>query len=165
MFTTLRIAGLFMIALPLIFGRSHKEDLAKDRAKFEQETDPVHKAKLMVHLGRAEFEEIEKQAANNNLDEALKGAREYEAQADLVAKALDARGVSAEKHASGFKELQISVREALRRLNDLMVGFSSDEQKPFQPIRDNLDSLNRHLINELFPRQPTGRLEPEKKKS
>jgi hypothetical protein len=163
-FAVLRIVGLWMVVVPAIFGHSHKEDLAKDRAKFEQETDPVHKAKLMVHLGRAEFEEIEKQAANNNLDEALKGAREYETQADSVAKALDARGVNPEKHASGFKELQISVREALRRLSYLMVGFSGDEQKPFLAIRDNLDTLNRHLINELFPRQPDARLDSGKKK-
>lgn len=165
MFASLRIAGLWMIALPLIFGHSHKEDLAKDRVKFEHETDPVRKAKLMVHLGRAEFEEIEKQAGDNNLDEALKGAREYEEQAGSVAKALDATGANAEKHSSGFKELQISVREALRRLNYLMVGFPGDEQKPFHPIRDNLDALNRHLIDELFPRQPAGGLDSEKKKS
>jgi hypothetical protein len=159
----LRIFGLCLVLVPAIFGH-HKEDLAKDLAKFQQETDPVHKGKLMVHLGRAEFDEIEQQAAGNNLGAALKQAQQYEAQADSVAKALDATGVNAEKHASGFKELQISVREALRRLNYVIVGLTADDQKPFGAIRDNLDALNRHLINELFPRQPAPGLDSDKKK-
>lgn len=163
MFASLRIIGLCLVVVPAIFGH-HKEDLAKDLAKFEHETDPVHKARLMVHLGRAEFDEVEQQVAGNNLDEALKQAQAYETQADSVAKALDATGVNAEKHASGFKELQISVREALRRLNYVIVGLGGDDRKPFQAIRDNLDLLNRHLINELFPRQPAPGLDSDKKK-
>jgi hypothetical protein len=149
----LRILGLWMMVVPGILGHTHHDDPAKLRAKLAQETKPVDRGKLMVRLGRAEFEEIEKQAANNNLAEALDGLRQYQQQADSVGKALDAMGVDAEKHSGGFLQLQISVREALGRLNNILVGLTSDEQKPFLEVLQDLNSLNRHLLDELFPSQ------------
>lgn len=164
MSASLRILALWVLAFPLGFGHVHKDDLAKDRASFERETNPVHKAKLMVRLGREEMDAVEKAAADDDLSKALVGAQEYQAQADAVAKALDATGVNPEKHSAGFKELQISVRDELRRLNSVIVGLSGDDQKPFLSIHNDLDALNRHLINELFPGPSGTGLDSGKKK-
>lgn len=154
MYASLRILGLCLLALPAILGHTHHEDLAKDQAQFDQEKDPVHKGKILVKLGRAEFDQIETDAANNNLDKAVARLRQYQAQVNSVSKALDATGRNAEKHSAGFLQLQISVRDALLRLNNLLVGLTSDEQKPFVEVRDDLEALNRHLMLELFPSQP-----------
>lgn len=154
MYATLRLLGLWLIIVPAIFGHTHHEDLAKDQAQFDREKDPVHRAKILVKLGRAEFDQIESDASNNNLDKAVAGLRQYQGQVNSVSKALDATGRKADKHAAGFLQLQISVRDALLRLNNLLVGLTSDEQKPFLDARDDLDSLNRHLMLELFPSQP-----------
>jgi hypothetical protein len=153
-YASLRMLGLWLMVVPAIFGHTHHENLAKDQAKFARETDPVHKAKLMVNLGRAEFEEIETEVAGNNLDKAADGVKQYQSQVDSVSKALDATGRSAAKHAAGFLQLQISVREAVRRLNNILVGLIGDQQKPFLAARDDLETLNRHLMLELFPSQP-----------
>lgn len=142
------------MVVPAIFGHSHHEDLAKDQAKFERETDPVHKAKLMVKLGRAEFDEIEAQIADNDLAKAALSLKQYQTQVDSVSKALDATKRNAAKHAAGFLQLQVSVRESLRRLNSILVGLVSDQQKPFLDTRDDLEEVNRHLMLELFPSQP-----------
>lgn len=131
-----------------------QDRIAQLRGRFDKESDPVRKAKLMVPLGTAEFDRIEKQIADNDLNGALAGSREYEGQASACEKALDARGVSPEKHPSGYKELQLSVRESLRRLDNVMVNLARDDQKPFQEIRKSLDDLDRDLIKELFPKQP-----------
>lgn len=148
---SLRILALWMTVVPGIFGHAHHDDLAKLRAKFAQATKPVDKGKLMVRLGRAEFDQIEKQVSDNNLSAAAGSLREYQEQADSVGKALDGLGVDAEKHSAGFLQLQISVREALGRLNNIVVGLTADEQKPFVDAREDLDALNRHLLGELFP--------------
>lgn len=149
----LRIFGLCLALMPGIFGHQHKDDLAKYQAKFAQENKPVDKGKLMVRLGRAEFDEIEKEVSANDLNKAIEELREYQKQADSVSKALDASGRKAVKNAAGFLQLQISVREALERLNNILVGLTSDQQKPFEAVREDLDQLNRHLISELFPSQ------------
>lgn len=154
MHSSLRIFALWLMVVPAILGHSHHDDLAKDQARFARETDPVHKAKLMVKLERGEFDEIEAQVAGNNLTQATDGLKQYQSQVDSVSKALDATKRNAAKHAAGFLQLQVSVREALRRLNNILVGLTSDEQKPFRDVRDDLEDVNRHLMLELFPSQP-----------
>lgn len=143
-----------LYAVPNASPFQQQDELAKDRARFDKESDPVRKAKLMVHLGTDEFNQIEKQLAADDSTAALNGLREYQTQANSCEKALDARGVDAERHPAGYKELQISVREAIRRLDNMMVNLTGDEQPPFREIRKNLDDLDRDLIKELFPKKP-----------
>ncbi len=131
-----------------------QDRLAVYRARFDKETDPVRKSKVLVHLGSAEFDEIEKRLNGGDLNGGLSDLRDYQSQANGCEKALDARGIDPEKHPAGYKELQVSVREALRRLDNFMVNMSGDEQKPFREIRKNLDDLDQDLIKELFPKKP-----------
>jgi len=138
---------------------------AEFRARFARETDPIHRAKLMPQLGEAELQEIQRQIAGGELSEALEGFKEYRDQVRQCQKDLDAIGVDAEKHPNGFKQLQISLRESLRRLDEALISLASDEQQPFLDVRKDLDRINRHLIRELFPRQPGAEQEPQKPKS
>lgn len=150
----LRLAGS-LLALALAFAPLSLQDRAADyRAKFERETNVVHKAKQMRKLGRAEFENIEKEMSAGNSNAALAGLRQYLAQARLCEAGLDARGVNAENHPSGFKELQFSLRDSLLRLDNILASLPGSEQGPFLSVRKDLDAINRHVIRELFPRQP-----------
>jgi hypothetical protein len=124
------------------------------RARFDRETDPMHRAKMMPQLSDAEFQQIGKDVAAGHLPEALAVAEEYRDEVRACENGLDAKEVDAEKHPSGFKQLQISLRESLRRLDEILVNFTGDEQKPFIEVRKDLEQLDRHLIRELFPNQP-----------
>ena len=124
------------------------------RARFGRETDAMRRAKMMPQLGEAEFQQIEKDIAAGHLAEALAVAEEYRDEVRSCENGLDAKEVDAEKHPSGFKQLQISLRESLRRLDEMLVNFTGDEQKPFIEVRKDLEQLDRHLIRELFPNQP-----------
>ena len=128
------------------------------RSRFEHETNPVQKAKLMPELGHAEFQQIRKEVEAYQLSEALELLRQYDAQVALCAKGLAGTNVDPERHPSGFKQLQISVQESLMRIDALLPPMTSDEQAPFLEIRKNLDAVNRHLIDQLFP----GRTPPPK---
>ncbi len=169
MFGLLRVAGI-ALAISAAPGTMQTQDrTAEFRAKFAHQTDPIQKAKLLPQLGDAEFQEIQKETGAGNLSVALDILREYHDEAQACEKALDGTGRDPEKHPNGYKQLQISVRESLRRLDDLLVGLSAEEQKPFLDIRNNLDEMNRQLIHELFPRrpenQPTPAPEPAKPQS
>jgi hypothetical protein len=122
--------------------------------RFEHETDPVHRAKLMPRLGDEQFHEIAREISDGNLPEALTILKKYRDEAALCTKELDAKVTDPEKHPGGFKELEISVRQSLRRLDELLVGMTGEDQKPFLEVREELDRMNRHLVRELFPRQP-----------
>jgi hypothetical protein len=77
---------------------------------------------------------------------------------------LENTGIDAEKSPSGFKEFQISVRSSIDRLNDVLAGMTADEQAPFAHARNELEKIDRALIERLFPRQPKAESEHGKVK-
>jgi hypothetical protein len=68
--------------------------------------------------------------------------------------------VRAEKHPAGFKQLQFSLRDSLRRLDMVIVNMTSDEQAPFLSIRSDLGEINVRLIQHLFPHEPPAKPAP-----
>jgi hypothetical protein len=124
------------------------------RAKFDHEADPVHRAKLLLPLGESEFKDAESALANDKAAEALDILKKYLDEAQSCEKALEGKFPDAEKHSNGYKQLQISLRGSLRRLDAMIVGLNEDDRKPFVEIRGQLDEIDRHLIQMLFPKQP-----------
>jgi hypothetical protein len=135
------------------------------RARFQSETNPVHKAKIIPRLADAEFSDMENQVAAGNLDDAAAIAQKLRGEAHTAQQALDGTKRDAEKHPDGYRQLQISVRESVRRLNDILTGLAGDDQKPFQEVRDDLEKLDRQLIHQLFPKGPDNAPAPEKSKT
>ncbi len=148
---TLTLAGFMACGAGSLAAQSSLEQY---QTQFNHEKDPVHRAKLMTKLGRAEFEVIRRDLAAGNYDDAVKTVQALESESAEVEDALEATGIDAEKNPSGFKEFQISVRSSIDRLNDLMAGMTADEQPPFGHARKKLDVIDRALIQRLFPRQP-----------
>ena len=147
--------GLAIVVAPLAAQEYHTTE--QWRAKYVRETDPVHKAKLLLPLGDSEFKDAESALANEKLSEALDILKQYLDEAQSCEKELDAKFPDAEKHANGYKQLQISLRGSLRRLDAMIVGLTEDDRKPFVEIRGQLDEIDRHLIQQLFPKQPVKR--------
>jgi hypothetical protein len=164
LFGVLRIGGGTAVALALVAGPSLQQDrLAQVQSRFEHETDPVHKAKILPDLGDAEFQEVQKQVAAGNLSDALAALEKYRDAAESCKKELDAKGIDAEKHPAGYKQMEISLRSSLRRIDDLVAGLTMDEQKPFLGVRKEIQQLDRHLMLQLFPRQPVTDAAAEKR--
>jgi hypothetical protein len=146
-----------LVCLPVLFGNvnaAQKNEIAVFQARFERETDPVHRAKLMQRLGFDEFEEIRRDVSQGNLPEAARIVDQYRDQARSCVEGLDAKKVNAAKHSSGFKQLQISVQEALRRLDEILAGLTADQQPEFAAAHSELQKMDDHLVQELFPSSP-----------
>jgi hypothetical protein len=124
------------------------------RSRFAAESDSVRKAKIMPQLGDAEFQQIQKDIADGRADDALALLRQYLAEAQACEKGLDSSGTDAEKHPSGFKQLQISLQESLRRLNAEVPQLTSDEQTPFRDVHRDISDMDARLIHKLFPHEP-----------
>ncbi len=143
------------LAVSLLSGPALAQDrTAQLRSRFERQAGAIEKAKIMPRLGEAEFRDARKEIAAGDLPEAAAILAQYRDEAKLCAQGLDAAGKDAEKHPAGFKQLQISVRQSRRRINEILAGLPADDQTPFLAGRKDLDELNRRLIRELFPRQP-----------
>ena len=149
-----RFSGLALSAALLSGSFSAQDHTADLRARFAAETDPVHKAKLLTKLSDSEFREIQDLLGAGKLTEASPIADQLADEAESAVKALDARGRDAEKHPEGYKQLEISVRGSLRRINNIVIELSGDDQKPFLAVRNRLDEIEKQLIRELFPHRP-----------
>jgi hypothetical protein len=66
--------------------------------------------------------------------------------------ALIGTGVDAEKKPAGFKELQISLRETIRRVDELIFTLNVDKRPFFREVRNDLLTNQNQLIDKLFPR-------------
>jgi hypothetical protein len=136
--------------------------IADLRARLAQEPNAVNKAKLMPQLGDAEFAEIDADVTKGKLPEALEILQHYSDEVDSCDKALTAAGADAQKHPAGFKQLQFSLRDSLRRLDAIIVNMTSDEQAPFLAIRGDLGEANVRLIQALFPHEKPAKQESSK---
>jgi hypothetical protein len=136
------------------------------RTKFTHENDPVHKARILMQLGDAEFRDIQKEVGSDNAQGALAILQQYRDEAQACQKDLEATGRDPEKHPNGFKELQISLRESLRRLDNIIADLSGDEQESFRGVREDLEQMDLKLIHQLFPRRPEAqqKSQPDKPK-
>jgi hypothetical protein len=154
LYNSFSIAAAALLATVLSAQTTSPGALADLRARFAKESDPVRKARLIVPLGDAQFQQVQSEVAEGNYSEALDLVKQYRDEAQGTLRQLDAKEPDAEKHPSGFKQLQISLRASVRRVDDILVGLAGDDQKPFLDLRKDLEQMNRHLIRELFPRQP-----------
>ncbi|MGH9864723.1 MAG: hypothetical protein ACRD4H_04840 [Candidatus Acidiferrales bacterium] len=156
--------ALFGAALPLAAQTARvQEDIAKDKAKYERETNPVGRAKAVTKLGRAEYLAARQSLEEGNLRAAFEFLSNYNEQAVSAHDALAKTGVDPEKHSNGFRQLQISVRESLRELREITGRIPFQQRQSFDALEKDLDALDQKLILELFPRQPGHKFEDEKK--
>jgi hypothetical protein len=154
MLAKIRIAAVVFAAASACCSAYAQDRVTDLRNRFEREPNPVAKAKLMPQLGDVEFAEIDHDVTQGKLPEALAVLRLYRDAAASCDKALDATGADAEKHPGGFKQLQFSLRDSLRRLDMVVVNMTIDEQAPFLEVRKELSELNLHLMGQLFPHAP-----------
>jgi hypothetical protein len=149
------MAAALSLLLQPIHAQSSPDDLL---SRFEHDPNPIHRAKLLPKLGDTEFAAVRKDVADGDVTAAVQVLQKYHDQARSCLDGLDAQNTDAEKHPSGFKELEFSLRETLRRLDNLMGSLTRDEQDQFSALHKDLDEMNKHVIHELFPRQPDGSL-------
>jgi chromosome segregation ATPase len=152
MFRVWGVALMVLIAAGAALCQSRTAEL---RARFNQETNPVRKAKLMRDLGEAELKDIDRDLDAGKVSDAAAAFERYRDEVRSCEQALDTMGSNAEKHSSGFKQLEISVRESLRRLDSIIPTLTGDQQSRFVAVRGDLSQINQHLLQELFPHAPS----------
>lgn len=150
----LKISTAAIASLALLAPLAAQDRLAAEVARYEQEPDPVHKARALVKLGDGQIEEARKQLKAGDDVGSLHTLEQYRDEIQHMAEVLKSTGVDAEKKPAGFKELQISIRENVRRIDDLILSLPVDKRAFFREVRTDLVKTQNELIDALFPRKP-----------
>jgi len=135
------------------------EDLQR---RFDNEPDAVSKAKMLQRLGDAQFlreREAEKAGDYDTVGFVMEKYRDnVRAAFDAVKKAHP----DAEKHPSGYKQLEFHIDTGIREVNDLLTIVPEPYRPPLQIVKSDLLQMDKQLLHMLFPRRPGEKTAPTK---
>ena len=158
-------AGLLTIMVVLICaGRvfAASDDDKSLQSRFDRETNSVHKAKLLEKLGDAQLEQTRHASQANDYKTIGLVMEKYRDNARAAVDALKKDHPDAERHTSGFKQLQIHVHKSLREVDEVLVIAPDEYRPPLELVRRDLANLDDELLELLFPRHPQEKKPPAK---
>ena len=150
----LRMCTAVVVALALLMPLAAQDRLAVELTRYQQETDPVRKARALAKLGNDQIALARKQLKDGKDVASLQTLEQYRDEVQQTAAGLKATGIDAEKKPAGFKELQISLREIIGRIDDIILTLPVDKRPFFREVRSDLAKTQNDLIDALFPRRP-----------
>jgi hypothetical protein len=145
---------VLIAALSLCCSLAAQDRLAEELAKYQHEADPVRKARALAKLGDEQVDLAKRQLRADQEVDSLHTLEQYRNEVRETVTALNAMGVDAERKPAGFKELQISLRETIRRIDDLILTLNVDKRPFFREVRNDLFMDQNELVDKLFPRKP-----------
>jgi len=138
------------------------DTLEELQRRFDDERDGVNKAKLLHRLGDAQFDREREASKAGDYETADFVMEKYR---DNVRAALDALKKShpdAERHPSGYKQLEIHLEAGIREVTDLMSTVPEEFRPPLQIVKADLIAIDREMLHMLFPRRPGEKPAPSK---
>ena len=143
-----------ILGLAIVSSLSAQDRIALLLAQYQHEVDPARKARALVKLGDAQIEDAKQQLKDGEDVKCLDILERYRDEVKETVDGLMGTGIDAEKRPAGFKELQISLRETVRKIDDLILTLPVDKRPFFRDVRNDLVKEQNILIDALFPRSP-----------
>jgi hypothetical protein len=152
---TLILGGTLVFSILVLpsqaaLGRETEEQLLQ---RIQSEQNPVKKAKDEIKLSRLKLTQVQNAYSQGHLEE---GAKLLSALIDALKsswKVLQDSGRKASKHPEGFRELDISLRESERALEDLERTVSYFDRAPLVNAAKQLDQTRDEVLHALFPEE------------
>ena len=147
----------------LVGGAVAADKVAEMQARFDHETNPVRRAKLLEKLGDAEFDEARRAFKANDLSTVGIVLEKYRDNVRVALEGLKKKRADAQKDSNGYRQLEIHVRRGIREADEIILRVPEEYQPPLQIVRRDLDAMDKELIHMLFhhrdeqpPAAPTG---------
>jgi hypothetical protein len=148
-----RRVALWILLAALCGVASAADKLSELQARFDSETNGVHKAKMLQKLGDAEFEEAsraEKAGDYTTVDLIMEKYRDNVRAASQV---LEKENPDGERHPGGYKQLEMHVQKGLRQVDEILLLAPAEYKPPLQLVRADLLTFDDELLRFLFPRK------------
>jgi hypothetical protein len=158
---------LVLLALSAVVwpGRGGADGLSELQARFDHETNSVHKAKLLEKLGDAQFEVTRQASQANDFKTIGLVMEKYRDNVRAALTALKHDHPDAERHTGGYKQLQMHVNKAIREVDQTLVVAPAEFRPPLELVRTDLATMDDELLELLFPRRSDDKKPAEHKKT
>lgn len=157
------VACLAMLAggrtLSLRAARNDTEE--KLLPKIQSEQDPIKKTKLEIRLARVKLLQAMEACHKDDHAACSEWLGSYLELVRSSWKDLQSAGKNPVKHPSGFRELDIALREDARTLEDSKRELPLEDRAKFDPVMAEVNKIHDEVFAALFP--TTGPRPPKKK--
>jgi len=127
------------------------KELQKEREKLQKETDPVDRAKIGVKISDLLVEDVGDAVRQGDFDELATQLSAYAQTIENAHKELVDSGRDAVKKPGGFKELEIALRQHVRKFEDLSRMLNLQRRVPLEKTKDLAVSIRDKVLKALFP--------------
>ena len=146
------------VALPILIAALAGVSAAADKmselqARFDSETNGVHKARMIEKLGDAQFAEATLAQKDGNYSTVGLILEKYRDNVRVACQALAKDNPDGERHPNGYKQLEMHVQKGLRELDEILLLAPPEFKPPLQLVRQDLLALDDELLRSLFPRK------------
>jgi hypothetical protein len=147
--------ALLLIA-PLLCAKTARimDELEQLQQRFDRENDGVRKAKTLQKLGDAQFNKEREATKSNDYSTAGLVMEKYRDNVREAVAALKKTHPDAEKHSSGYKQLEMHVGRGIREVQDVILAMPEQYRPPMQLVEQDLKDMDLELLRLLFPRRP-----------
>jgi len=121
------------------------------RARLEREQNPVKRAKLEIRLGRVKLLQAMDAFDKRDTPECHRLLAVYLERMRSAWATLQGSGRQAWRHAQGFKELDIALREDTRFLGDFARRVPYHDRAPVEKVAQEAERLRGEVLRALFP--------------
>jgi len=147
------------VVLPILFAAlsgspvAAGDKLSELQARFDSESNGVHKAKLLQRLGDAEFEEAGRAEKTGDYTTVDLLMEKYRDNVRAASDAIEKDNPDGERHPNGYKQLEMHVQKGLRQIDEFLLIAPQEFKPPLQLVRKDLLSFDDELLRSLFPRK------------
>jgi len=147
-----RVASLILLTA---FGgfAAAADKLSELQARFDSESSGVHKAKMLLRLGDAEFDEASRAEKSGDYSTVDLIMEKYRDNVRAATDGLEKDNPDGERHPNGYKQLEMHVQKGLRQVDEILLIAPPEYKPPLQLVRQDLLSLDDKLLRSLFPRR------------
>jgi len=131
------------------------------QARFDRETNSVHKAKLFEKLSEEQLAEVRRLSQANDYNSIGTIMEKYRDNARAAVDALKKEHPNADHQVNGYKQLQIHIRRGIRDLKETVLLAPDEYKPPLRIVERDLSLLDDELLQSLFPSPPQNSNPPE----
>jgi hypothetical protein len=144
-----------------LFDKSKSPATSELQARFDHETNSVHKAKLFEKLSDEQLAEVRHASQASDYNAIGTIMEKYRDNARAAVDALKKEHPNAEHQINGYKQLQIHIRRAIRDLKETVLLAPDEYKPPLQLVERDLSLIDDELLQSLFPSPPQNASSPE----
>jgi hypothetical protein len=155
--------ALLLVAVGSLFAAGYhgqdrsSDEYQKQQDKLSRETSLVGKVKVLIKISELDLNEASHRVKKGDLLEGDRFLKRYTEVITQTSKILKDSNRNAQKNPAGFKDFEMALRKQLRKLADLKLSYSFDQQETINQAITTAESAKEQMFQAIFGPENAGR--------